>query len=93
MRKYGKWALTLGLLAATPGLTFAAGPKSVADDKPGAGVRKATKNANQLLAEEIAAAMRGKVQGQINIQCQDGLATIIGTVADQNLKANASKIF
>ena len=92
MRKYGKWALTLGLLAATPGLTFAAGPKSVADDKPGAGVRKATKNANQLLAEEIAAAMRGKVQGQINIQCQDGLATIIGTVADQNLKANASKI-
>lgn len=92
MRKYGKWALTLGLLAATPGLTFAAGPKSVADDKPGAGVRKATKNANQLLAEEIAAAMRGKVQGQIDIECKDGLAILVGTVGDQKLKDNASQL-
>ena len=68
MRKYGKWVLTLGLLAATPGLTLAAGPKSKVDEKPAAGVKKTTKTENQKVAEDIALAMRGKVQGDVNIE-------------------------
>ncbi len=92
MRKYGKWVLTLGLLAATPGLTLAAGPKSKVDDKPAASGKKATKTENQKVAEEIAAAMRGKVQGDVNIEYKDGVATLSGSVADQKIKDKAAAL-
>ena len=51
MRKYGKWVLTLSLLAATPGLTLAAGQKS-RDASPSTASR-ATRTDNQRVAEEI----------------------------------------
>ena len=92
MRKYGKWVLTLGLLAATPGLTLAAGPKSKVDEKPAASGKKATKTENQKVAEEIAVAMRGKVQGDVNIEYKDGVATLSGSVADPKIKEKASAI-
>ena len=92
MRKYGKWVLTLGLLAATPGLTLAAGPKSKVDDKPAASGKKATKSENQKVAEEIAVAMRGKVQGDVNIEYKDGVATLSGSVNDPKIKEKASAI-
>lgn len=92
MRKYGKWVLTLGLLAATPGLTLAAGPKSKVDEKPAASGKKATKTENQKVAEEIAAAMRGKVQGDVNIEYKDGVCTLSGSVADQKIKDKAAAL-
>ena len=92
MRKYGKWVLTLGLLAATPGLTLAAGPKSKVDEKPAAGVKKTTKTENQKVAEDIALAMRGKVQGDVNIEYKDGVATLSGSVNDPKIKEKASAI-
>lgn len=92
MRKYGKWVLTLGLLAATPGLTLAAGPKSNTDEKPAAGARKTTKTENQKVAEDIAKAMRGKVQGDVNIEYKDGVATLSGSVADPKIKEKASAL-
>ena len=92
MRKYGKWVLTLGLLAATPGLTLAAGPKSKVDEKPTASGKKATKTENQKVADEIAVAMRGKIQGDVNIEYKDGVATLSGSVADPKLKEKASAI-
>src|SRR4051794_16340731 len=57
MRKYGKWVLTLGLLAATPGLSFAADPSSGS---------RASRVDNQRVAEDIANALRGKVKGEIS---------------------------
>ena len=92
MRKYGKWVLTLGLLAATPGLTLAAGPKSKVDDKPAASGKKATKTENQKVAEEIAVAMRGKIQGEVNIEYKDGVAILSGSVADPKIKEKASAL-
>lgn len=92
MRKYGKWVLTLGLLAATPGISPAAGPKSTVDDKPAASAKKTTKTENQKVAEDIAASMRGKVQGDINIEYRDGVATLTGVVTDPKIKEKASAI-
>ena len=74
MRKYGKWVLTLSLLAATPGLTFAASPK-LKDSKPSAGT-KASRTDNQRVAEDIANALRGRVQGDISIEYKDGTAVL-----------------
>ena len=90
MRKYGKWVLTLGLLAATPGLTLAAGSKSKADDKPAAETKSA-KEANQKVANDIAKAMKAaKIQGrEIDIRFNDGVATVAGSVADAKVRERA----
>lgn len=87
MRKYGKWVLTLGLLAATPGLTLAAGAKSKTDDKP----TVASKEENQKLANDVAKAMRSKrIQGDISIEVKNGIAILSGTVADPKIKERAT---
>ena len=59
MRKYGKWVLTLSLLTATPGLTFAADTK-LKDASPSKG-SQALRVDNQRVAESIADALRDKV--------------------------------
>ena len=91
MRKYGKWVLTLGLLAATPGLTLAAGPMSNSDEKPAAESKSSAKQENQKVANEIAAAMRKKrVQGSgIGIEFKNGTAVLSGSVADAKTKSVA----
>lgn len=89
MRKYGKWVLTLSLLAATPGLTLAAGPKAKDD---GSATRQA-KIDNQRKAEEIANAMRGKVHGEnLSIEFKDGVAVLSGTVIDAKVKKQAETL-
>ena len=90
MRKYGKWVLTLSLLAATPGLTFAASAKSK-DAKPTAGAR-ASRTDNQRVAEDIANALRGKVQGDISIEYKDGVAVLGGSVLDPKIKEKAGEL-
>ena len=90
MRKYGKWVLTLSLLAATPGMTFAAGAKSK-DAKPSAGTR-ASRTDNQRVAEDIANALRGKVQGEISIEYKEGTAVLSGSVADPKVREKAAEL-
>ncbi len=90
MRKYGKWVLSLSLLAATPGLTLAAGQKS-ADANPTTEARS-TRTDNQRVAEEIANALRGKVQGEISIEFKDGVAILSGTVLDARVKKTAETL-
>jgi osmotically-inducible protein OsmY len=94
MRKYGKWVLTLGLLAATPGMTLAAGFMSKAEEKPAADSKaKAgeSQKANEKVANEVAKAMKAKrVQGEnISISVKQGVATISGTVADEKSREKA----
>ena len=93
MRKYGKWVLTLGLLAATPGLTLAAGAKSTADDKPAADGKTAGNDQNQKVAEEIAKAMKVKrIQGSgITIEFKGGVATLSGSIVDAKMKEAAQQ--
>ena len=90
MRKYGKWVLTLSLLAATPGLTFAAGAKSK-EAKPSTGTR-ASRTDNQRVAEDIANALRGKVQGEISIEYKDGTVVLSGSVLDPKAKDKAAEL-
>jgi osmotically-inducible protein OsmY len=90
MRKCGKWVLTLSLLAATPGLTFAASSKSK-DAKPATGTR-ASRTDNQRVAEDVANALRGKVQGDISIEYKDGVAVLSGSVLDPKTKDKASSL-
>ena len=83
MRKYGKWVLTLGLIAATPGLNFAADPVT--------GSR--ARADNQKVAEEIASVLqRGKVKGEISIEYKDGTAILTGSVLDPKVKKLASSL-
>ena len=84
MRKYGKWVLTLSLLATTPGLTFAADSKSK-DASP----TRTTRVDNQRVAEDIATALRGKVKGEIGIEYKDGTAILTGSVTDPKSKKTA----
>lgn len=91
MRKYGKWVLTLGLLATAPGLTLAAG-KSKTDDKPAAESKATSKEENQKVANEIAKAMKKKgIKGEISIEYKDGCCTLAGSVADPSMKEEAQK--
>eukprot|EP00456_Euglypha_rotunda_P030543 TRINITY_DN237_c0_g1_i5.p1 TRINITY_DN237_c0_g1~~TRINITY_DN237_c0_g1_i5.p1 ORF type:complete len:449 (+),score=101.39 TRINITY_DN237_c0_g1_i5:553-1899(+) len=91
MRKYGKWVLTLGLLAATPGMTLAAGAKSKADEKPAA-EKNSVKEENQKVANEIAKSMKAKkVQGDISIDFRNGVATLSGSVADPKMRDKAQE--
>ena len=90
MRKYGKWVLTLSLLAATPGLNFAASTKSK-ESKPAAGTR-AARTDNQRVAEAIANALKGKVQGEISIEYKDGTAVLSGSVSDPKIRDRATEL-
>ena len=90
MRKYGKWVLTLSLLAATPGLTLAAGQKPK-DANPTTGTR-ASRTDNQRMAEDIANALRHKVRGEISIEYKDGVAVLSGSVNDPKVKKLAENL-
>lgn len=90
MRKYGKWVLTLSLLAATPGLTLAAGQKSK-DANPTTGTR-ASRTDNQRVAEAIASALKNKVHGEISIEYKDGVAVLSGSVNDPKIKKLAESL-
>jgi len=87
MRKIGKWALTLGLLSAFPGLTLAAEPQPSASRS----TASADKSTNQKAAEDIAKALRAaRIKGEgIEIEYRDGVATLRGTVAEPEMRQRA----
>lgn len=92
MRRYGKWVLTLGIVAVAPGLAAAASfPWQSNDADTGAATQK-TKN--QQVAENIALALRKSAfHGyEIDIEFRNGLATLRGKVSDPRQKARASQI-
>lgn len=103
MRRYQKWVAALGLIAASPGITLAAGPRSPGQtasnpavqfasaempQKPAAAGQKAP-NQNQVLADNIAQALRkAKLAGyDINVACQNGVAVLDGMVGTPQQKA------
>lgn len=89
MRKYGKWALTLGLLAAMPGLTFAAGE----EQSPRSASQAGATSPNQAKANEIAKALKAAgVKGKgIELEYQNGVVVISGQVNDPAMKATAER--
>jgi osmotically-inducible protein OsmY len=89
MRKYGKWALTLGMLAATPGLTRSAAAHGQA--QPPAAAQQPAKTYNQQMAEKIAEALRAQrlAAYEVQIEFKDGVATIKGQIADKKQKKRA----
>lgn len=98
MRKYGKWALVLGLMAATPGLGFAA-PWSRTENgdkasSPAASGKTQGKGSNQQVADEIAVALRNaRLQGyDIGIEYKNGVATLTGRVSDPAQKTKATQV-
>lgn len=98
MRKYGKWALTLGLIAATPGLGVAA-PWSRTKNADQAAEKAPEKPAqskasNQQMADKIAVALRdAKMQGyDIGIEYKNGTATLTGRVTDPKQKEKATLV-
>lgn len=89
MRKYGKWALTLGLLAAMPGLTFAAGEAT----SPRSAGQSGAASPNQAKAEEIAKALKAAgVKGKgIELEYQNGVVVIGGQVSDAAMRTTAER--
>jgi len=102
MRKYGKWALVAGLMAATPSLGLAApwSRASEADradktaEKAPAATKPTGKNQNQKVADDIAVALRNaRLQGyDIEIEYKDGTAILKGRVVDPKQKDKATQV-
>lgn len=91
MRKYGKWALTLGMLAATtPGMTFAEA-LAAAGGAPAA--KQSGKSYNQEMADKIATALRKEKLAayDVEIEFKDGIATIKGSIVDKKQKDRCHK--
>lgn len=91
-----KWALGLGLLAATPALTLA-GPFDFAPSKSTPPAATATEGAavsNQEVAQDIAKAL-GKarlVHKNVQIEFKSGVARISGEIKDASQKAQVTEI-
>jgi len=88
MRKYGKWALTLGLLATAPGITLA-------DSRPApAATKQAGKTYNQQTADKIAEALRKErlAAYDVGIEFKDGIAIIKGSIANKKQKQRVREV-
>ncbi len=92
MRKYGKWLLVLGVLAASPG-------RASADGFPGGRLRTpfsgaAQKEQNQAQADQIIAAMKGAaIQGSgVSVEVQNGVAILEGKVFQASDRALAQRL-
>jgi osmotically-inducible protein OsmY len=90
MHKYGKWALTLGLLAATPGFTLA----DAAPGRGGPAARQTRADYNQQMADRIANALRKEklTAYDVEIEYKDGIATIKGTIVDKKQKQRVREV-
>jgi osmotically-inducible protein OsmY len=88
MRKYGKWLLVLGILAANPAWVSAQGGTN------GASPRTALQQQNQRVAEHISAALRqARLNGyDINIVVRGDSVTLDGKVRDVTHKALATRV-
>lgn len=94
MRKYGKWLLVLGVMAANPVV-------SSGDGIPGSRLRpqlpfsgSSEKTRNQEKADEIAAALKSAdVRGtDVEIEVRDGVAILSGKVYDPRQKSVAQQV-
>ena len=96
MSRYRKWVLTLGIVAATPGLA-AAGPFSFGQSQndDAAAAASSPKAKNQKVAEDIAVALKkAAFHGyEIDIEYKDGLAILHGKVSDPRQKARPIRSF
>jgi osmotically-inducible protein OsmY len=94
MRRYGKWVLTLGILAVAPGLAAAASFPWQSNDTDSNSGAAPQKTQNQQIAENIALALKkAAFHGyEIDIEYRNGLATLRGKVSDPRQKARASQI-
>jgi osmotically-inducible protein OsmY len=94
MRRYGKWVLTLGIVAVAPGLAAAASFPWQSNDTDATSGAPAQKSKNQQIAENIAMSLkRAAFHGyEIDIEFRNGLATLRGKVSDPRQKARASQI-
>ncbi len=93
MRRYRKWALTLGIMAVTPGIAAAAGPLSLFKGKAEA-VNESAAPSNQKVADEIGKALRAaQLRGyDIEIEYKNGVAILTGKITDSRQKANATRV-
>ncbi len=94
MRKYGKWALVLGLMAATPSLGFAAPWSRTENGDKASSQAPASKTQNQKVADDIAVALRNaRLQGyDIEIEYKNGTAVLKGRVTDPKQKDKATQV-
>jgi len=91
MRLPRKWALSLGLLATAPGITWA-GPTDKAEAADAAASRATP--SNQDMAKTIAAALKkASLRGKgISLEYKSGTCTITGEVADPQQRALATRV-
>ncbi|MFN5897722.1 MAG: BON domain-containing protein, partial [Planctomyces sp.] len=93
MRKYGKWLLVLGVLAASPAAASADGflGGKFKPVMPFSG--SAEKARNQELANEVAAALKtAQVRGTgIEIEVREGAAILSGSVSDPSQRSLAQR--
>lgn len=100
MVKYRKWFLSLGLMAATPGITFGGlpllggGEKAPAERAGAEQSSAAEKRANQKTAEGIGTALRraGLAGYDIDISFRGGVATVSGQISDEKQKQKVSQV-
>jgi len=92
MRKYGKWLLVLGVLAASPVAASADGFLGGRIRSPFSG--SSDKDRNQAQAEEVASALQdANVRGtDIEIEVRDGVAVLDGKVGEASQRALAQRI-
>jgi osmotically-inducible protein OsmY len=89
MPRFGKWLLTLGLMAATPAAVVSAGPfDSPAPAKPAAA------NKNQQVAENIAKALRDARLNrfEMDVEFANGVCTLSGKVGTPQQREQANQV-
>src|SRR5690606_21454561 len=93
MRKYGKWLLVLGVMAASPVAASADGFLGGRLKSPMPFSGSAEKARNQAKAEEVANALKSAdVRGtDIEIEVQDGVAILNGKVSEASQRALAQR--
>ena len=91
MRKYGKWLLVLGVLAAHPAAASADGFLTGKIKTP---FRSSAQERNQAQADAVAAALQSaNVSGSdIEIEVRDGVAILDGRVSDPGTRAVAQRM-
>ena len=92
MRKYGKWLLVLGVLAASPVAASADGFLGGRIRTPFSGA--AQKEQNQAQADQVIAAMKGAaIQGSgVSVEVQNGVAILDGKVFKASDRALAQRL-
>ncbi len=93
MRKYGKWLLVLGVMAACP--AFASADGFLGSRRPALPFGSAAQQArNQATAEQVAAALRdAKLNAyDVQIEVKDGVAILEGKVREASHRALATQV-